>query len=94
MVAANFFVGDDGHYLGHTGGGTASMYSVMSTLGRGLAERGRIMEAELRNCTFCNYSRTEEETRRPFLPGGRAAEAGLRLLTCETRVTLCQYRED
>ena len=45
------------------------MYSAMATLWRGLAERGRITEAD---CTFCSYYRTEEETRRPLLPAIRS----------------------
>jgi len=94
MVVANLCVDGGGHHLGNTGNGTVSMYSIMARLWRELAERGRITEAELRNCTFCNYYRTEEETRKPFLPGGRAAEAGLHLLSCETRITECRYREE
>ena len=94
MVVANFCVDGDGRHLGNTGGGTANMYAVMARLWGELAERGRITEAERRDCTLCNYYRTEEEVRRPFQPGGAAAEAGLKLLTCETRVTPCRYRED
>ena len=94
MVVANFCVDGDGRHLGNTGGGTANMYAVMARLWGELAERGRITEAERRDCTLCNYYRTEEEVRRPFQPGGAAAEAGLKLLTCETRVIPCRYRED
>ena len=91
LVLANFTVDESGFYLGHSDVGP-NMYTIMTDLWRGLVAAGTITEAEFRRCTYYSYYRTEAEACAPFTEGTAVWEAGLRLVSCEARLTRCPYR--
>jgi len=91
LVLANFTVDEDGYYLGHSDVGP-NMYSNFRSLWRGLVDEGVITEDEFKRCTFYSHYRTKEEACAPFQEGTKIWEAGLRLVSCESKLTRCPYR--
>ncbi|CAG9460401.1 unnamed protein product [Pedinophyceae sp. YPF-701] len=92
LVVVNFCIDDNGYYLGHTDKGP-NMFATMNRLWKKMADDGRITQEEFKNTTMCNYYRTKEELVAPFKEGTAVHAAGLRLVSCETRVVRCPFRD-
>lgn len=94
MVLVQFAVDDEGQYLGATKNVPVSMHRTMRDLWKGLLDEGLITQEEFHRTTFVNYYRTVEEFKAPFeSPDSPVSMAGLSLVSIETKVVPCPYRE-
>lgn len=90
FICLNFGIDEEGRYLGHTGG--QSMFDNFTHHWRALCDEGRISEDEFRRATFAQHYRTVEEFTAPFADSQSAVrQAGLKLVSVETRLTPCPY---
>ena len=90
FICLNFGIDEQGRYLGHTGG--QSMFDNFTSHWRALRDDGRISEEEFNRATFAQHYRTVDEFTAPFAdPQSAVRQAGLRLLSVETRLTPCPY---
>ncbi len=92
FVCMNFGIDEKGRYLGNTGG--HSMFDKFNQHWRTHLDQGIITKAEYINTTFAQHYRTVEEFCAPFndkMSG--VSKAGLKLLSCSTKLTKCPYRE-
>ena len=93
FICLNFGIDEEGRYLGHTGG--QSMFDNFTRHWRALRDEGRISEEEFSRATFAQHYRTVEEFTAPFTdPRSTVRQAGLKLLSVETRLTPCPYQAD
>lgn len=92
QVIVNFAVDENGYYLGNTDHGE-NMHANFNAIWSVMCNEGKISPEEYANTTFINYYRTPEEHSEPFQPGNPVYDAGLRLLSCETRITRCPFHE-
>ena len=90
FICLNFGIDKKGRYLGHTGG--QSMFDNFTRHWRTLRDEGRITEQEFIRATFAQHYRTVEEFTAPFDdPNSAVRQAGLNLISVETRLTPCPY---
>lgn len=89
LVLVNFCEDAQGYYLGNTGG--VNMHNEFHRHWHDLMTSNVITRKEYELANFQQYYKTVEDFRRPLEPGGKAYEAGLRLLACETRIVKCPY---
>ena len=90
FICLNFGIDEDGRYLGHTGG--QSMFDNFTAHWRTLRDEGRISEDEFSRATFAQHYRTVDEFTAPFAdPQSAVRQAGLKLVSVETRLTPCPY---
>lgn len=92
-VIVNFAVDENGYYLGNTDV-KQSMWANMDRIWKAMGEEGRITPEEVTGASFINYYRTPEEFRAPFDDeSSPVRKAGLKLVTLETKIVRCPYRE-
>eukprot|EP00927_Polykrikos_kofoidii_P073554 TRINITY_DN69584_c0_g1_i1.p1 TRINITY_DN69584_c0_g1~~TRINITY_DN69584_c0_g1_i1.p1 ORF type:complete len:387 (+),score=63.23 TRINITY_DN69584_c0_g1_i1:60-1220(+) len=92
-LLVNFCHDAKGQCLGKTENLKACMYDEKYKCWKAMADEGRITKEELNRTTFPNYYRTEEETTAPLKDeNSEVYKAGLRLVSCETKVVPCPYR--
>ena len=90
FICLNFGIDEEGRYLGHTGG--QSMFDNFTAHWRALRDDGQINEDEFRRATFAQHYRTVDEFTAPFTnPQSAVCQAGLKLVSVETRLTPCPY---
>ena len=90
FICLNFGIDEKGRYLGHTGG--QSMFDNFNRHWRALRDEGRITDQEFIRATFAQHYRTVEEFTAPFDdPSSAVRQAGLKLISVETRLTPCPY---
>ena len=90
FIVLNFGIDEDGRYLGHTGG--QSMFDNFTAHWRALKDQGRITDEEFHRATFAQHYRTVGEFTAPFSdPQSAVSQAGLKLLSVESRLTPCPY---
>ncbi len=90
FICLNFGIDEKGRYLGHTGG--QSMFENFNLHWRALRDEGRITDQEFIRATFAQHYRTVEEFTAPFDdPSSPVRQAGLKLISVETRLTPCPY---
>jgi SAM-dependent methyltransferase len=90
LVFLNFGIDAHGRYLGHTGG--ISMFDTFDRLWRGLAEEGRITQAEYLATNFPQVYRNAEQFTAPLRDASsQVYRAGLRLEHVEERHLVCPY---
>lgn len=93
MLIVNFVIDEDGQYLGRTSAVAKSMYDEKYKCWSAMAKEGRITQDELNRTCFQMYYRTLQEHRAPLLDkSSEAYRAGLRMISCETKITPCPYR--
>ena len=91
FVCMNFGIDEKGRYLGNTGG--HSMFDKFNQHWRAHLDQGIITKEEYINTTFAQHYRTVEEFCAPFNDNlSKVSKAGLKLLSCSTRLTKCPYR--
>ncbi|XP_031555181.1 probable S-adenosylmethionine-dependent methyltransferase At5g38780 isoform X2 [Actinia tenebrosa] len=93
MVLVQFAVDEKGQFLGNTDGNKVSMHHLMRDLWKGFVSEGKITEEEFHHTTFVNYYRTLEEFKKPFETDSPVTKAGLKLVSMETRVVRCPYKQ-
>ncbi len=87
----NFGIDEQGRYLGNTGG--HSMFDKFNEHWLSHFKEGLISEEEYISATFAQHYRTVEEFCYPFKNKESAvSKAGLRLLSCKTKLTKCPYK--
>ena len=87
----NFGIDEQGRYLGNTGG--HSMFDMFNKHWLSLFKEGLITEEEYVSATFAQHYRTVEEFCYPFKNAESAvSKAGLKLLSCKTKLTKCPYK--
>ena len=92
FVCMNFGIDEKGRYLGNTGG--HSMFDKFNQHWRTHLDQGIITKEEYINTTFAQHYRTVEEFCAPFNDKmSQISKAGLKLLSCSTKLTKCPYRE-
>ena len=92
FVCMNFGIDEKGRYLGNTGG--HSMFDKFNQHWKAQLDQGTITDEEYTNATFAQHYRTVEEFCAPFNDKmSKISKAGLRLLSCSTKLTRCPYRE-
>ena len=92
FVCMNFGIDEKGRYLGNTGG--HSMFDKFNQHWRNHLDQGIITKEEYINTTFAQHYRTVEEFCAPFNDKmSEVSKAGLKLLSCSTKLTKCPYRE-
>jgi hypothetical protein len=92
FVCMNFGIDEKGRYLGNTGG--HSMFDKFNQHWRMHLDQGIITNEEYINTTFAQHYRTVDEFCAPFNDKmSLVSKAGLKLLSCNTRLTKCPYRE-
>ncbi|MDC3018001.1 class I SAM-dependent methyltransferase [Paracoccaceae bacterium] len=92
FVCMNFGIDEKGRYLGNTGG--HSMFDKFNQHWKKHLDQGKITKEEYINTTFAQHYRTVEEFCAPFNDKmSKVSEAGLKLLSCSTKLTKCPYRE-
>ena len=88
----NFGIDEQGRYLGNTGG--HSMFDKFNEHWLSHFKEGLITEEEYISATFAQHYRTVEEFCSPFNDKmSEVSKAGLKLLSCSTKLTKCPYRE-
>ncbi|MEL7542272.1 MAG: SAM-dependent methyltransferase [Pseudomonadota bacterium] len=91
IVICNFGIDEEGRYLGATGG--VNMFDTFDRLWKAMVDDGRITHEEYVAATFAQFYRTKAEFCAPLeADGGAVVQAGLRLISAETRLTRCPYR--
>ena len=91
FVCMNFGIDEKGRYLGNTGG--HSMFDKFNQHWRAHLDQGIITKEEYINATFAQHYRTVDEFCAPFNDQmSKVSKAGLKLLSCSTRLTKCPYR--
>ncbi|KAJ7377997.1 hypothetical protein OS493_025313 [Desmophyllum pertusum] len=94
MVLVQFAVDEEGQFLGTTKNTPSSMHHTMRDLWKGLVHDGLITQDEFDKTTFVNYYRTVNEFKKPFESvDSPVRKAGLTLVSIETNVVPCPYRE-
>ncbi len=92
FVCMNFGIDEKGRYLGNTGG--HSMFDKFNQHWRTHLDQGIITNEEYINTTFAQHYRTVDEFSAPFNDNSsKISKAGLKLLSCSTKLTKCPYRE-
>ena len=92
FICVNFGIDKKGRYLGNTGG--HSMFDKFSSHWKFLENRGIITQDEFKAATFTQYYRTISEFRKPFDDTDSSVyKAGLRLISCSTKLTECPYKK-
>lgn len=90
FICLNFGIDEEGRHLGNTGG--ESMFDNFTRHWRTFREEGRISDKEFTRATFSQHYRTVEEFTAPFdNPNSAVRQAGLNLISVETRLTPCPY---
>ena len=91
FICLNFGIDEKGRYLGNTDG--HCMFDRFTYHWKSLEKKGIISNDEFIAATFTQHYRTVEEFRKPFdNPDSPISKAGLRLKSCETRLTHCPYK--
>jgi len=91
FVCMNFGIDEHGRYLGNTGG--HSMFDKFNEHWLSHLEEDLITEEEYVAATFAQHYRTVEEFCRPFEDKeSPVSKAGLKLLSCFTKLTRCPYK--
>lgn len=91
FICLNFGIDAKGRYLGHTDGGC--MFARFTYHWRRLMEAGEITLDEFVRATFAQHYRTVEEFTAPFANSASPVmQAGLRLISVNTRLTPCPFR--
>ncbi|XP_068686578.1 uncharacterized protein [Montipora foliosa] len=94
MILVQFAVDKEGQFLGTTKKVPVSMHHTMRDLWKELMHDGLISQEEFGKTTFVNYYRTVQEFKEPFESSeSPVRKAGLRLISIETKVVPCPYRE-
>jgi len=94
MVLVQLAVNEEGQFLGTTKNTPVSMHHTMRDLWKGLIHDGLITQDEFNKTTFFNYYRTVTEFKKPFESADSPVrKAGLSLVSIETKVVPCPYRE-
>ena len=92
FICLNFGIDEEGRYLGNTGG--HSMFDKFSSHWKFLESEGIITENEFKAATFTQHYRTISEFRKPFDDQNSSVyKAGLRLISCTTKLTECPYKK-
>ena len=93
LVLVNFGIDEKGRYLGNTGG--QHMFNILNDLWRALLAEDRIGAAEYRAMTLPQYYNSVEEFTGPLKDAAaRPYQAGLRLVSVETRVVPCPFAQE
>ncbi len=93
FICLNFGIDESGRYLGNTGG--HSMFNRFAYHWKTLLDNGIITEDEYKSATFSQHYRTISEFRKPFEDKNSTVyKSGLRLKSCNTRLTKCPYKEN
>ena len=91
FICLNFGIDEKGRYLGNTDG--HCMFDKFSYHWKSLEKKGIITNDEYISATFTQHYRTLEEFRKPFDdPDSEISKTGLRLKSCETRLTDCPFK--
>jgi len=94
MVLVQLAVDEEAQFLGTTKNTPVSMHHTMRDLWKGLIHDGLITQDEFNKTTFFNYYRTVTEFKKPFESADSPVrKAGLSLVSIETKVVPCPYRE-
>ncbi|CAH3026843.1 unnamed protein product [Porites evermanni] len=94
MVLVQFAVDDEGQFIGQTRKAAASVHGTLRDLWRELRDEGLITKDEFYRTTFIGYFRTVNEFKAPFeSPDSPVRKACLSLISIETKVVPCPYRE-
>ena len=92
FICLNFGIDEEGRCLGNTGG--HSMFDKFSSHWKFLENTEIITEDEFRAATFTQHYRTISEFRKPFDDQNSSVyKAGLRLISCTTKLTECPYKK-
>ena len=93
FICLNFGIDENGMYLGNTGG--HSMFDKFNEHWQRLREEKVISQDEYEKATFAQHYRTLEEFKKPFIDERTINnKLGLKLISCETKLTKCPYRKD
>ena len=91
FICLNFGIDEKGRYLGNTGG--HCMFDRFTYHWKSLQKKGIISKEEFIAATFAQHYRTVEEFKKPFDdPNSPISKAGLKLISCNTRLTDCPYK--
>jgi len=93
MVIVNFCVDAQGYYLGKTDK-PVCMYDTFDKHWRAMRDEGKITQEEYAGGTLLNYYRNDQEMKHPFQEGEAVHASGLRLVSCESKITRCPYNEE
>ncbi|KAJ7331667.1 hypothetical protein OS493_019260 [Desmophyllum pertusum] len=94
MILVQLAIDKEGQYVGTTKGTRFSLHHMLSELWKGLATDGLITQNEFHKTTFAHFFRTENEFKKPFeSKDSPVRKAGLSLISIETKVVPCPYRE-
>ena len=90
FICLNFGIDEKGRYLGNTGG--QHMFDHFHKFWSMLQKAGTITTDEYQRASFAQYYRTIGEFRAPFNdPNSAVSKAGLKLKSCQTKLTKCPY---
>ena len=90
FICLNFGIDEQGQYLGNTGG--QHMFDHFHKHWLALREDGLITAEEYKRASFAQYYRTMDEFCAPFNdPDSAVSKAGLRLISCQSKLTKCPY---
>lgn len=94
MVFVQLAIDEEGQFVGTTKNIPVSVNRTMGSLWKGLVHDGLITQDEFNKTTFFNYFRTVSEFKKPFESADSPVrKAGLTLVSIETKVVPCPYRE-
>ncbi|KAJ7331669.1 hypothetical protein OS493_019262 [Desmophyllum pertusum] len=94
MILVQLAIDKEGQYVGTTKGIRVSVHHMLSELWQGLVTDGLITQNEFHKTTFAYSVRTENEFKKPFeSKDSPVRKAGLSLISIETKVVPCPYRE-
>lgn len=90
LVMSNFCIDEQDRYLGNTGG--INMFDTFNALWRSMVEDDTITEVEYQGTAFPQFYKTVEEHCEPLVnPDNPVHQAGLKLVSAETRIVPCPY---
>ncbi len=90
FICLNFGIDEQGQYLGNTGG--QHMFDHFHKHWLALFEDGSITAEEYKRASFSQYYRTMDEFCAPFNdPDSAIRKAGLKLKSCQSKLTKCPY---
>ncbi|KAJ7331675.1 hypothetical protein OS493_019268 [Desmophyllum pertusum] len=94
MIVVQLAIDKEGQYEGKTKGTRVSVHHMLSDLWQGLVTDGLITQNEFHKTTFAYCALTENEFKKPFeSKDSPVRKAGLSLISIETKVVPCPYRE-
>ncbi|XP_031574718.1 probable S-adenosylmethionine-dependent methyltransferase At5g37970 isoform X1 [Actinia tenebrosa] len=94
MALAELAVDENDQFTGHTKDAKYCSETVLSTIWKSLSDEGIITKDEVTKTNIISYFRKVDEFKKPFkCPDSPVVKAGLELVSIETKIVPCAYKE-